>query len=80
MSGDVLSTTQTNEVELLDYRGQMIKPGDRVMLRAGHPHAGKVGTYKGVESLAGGLWGSLVRFDDGAGCYVFKAHFWERVR
>ncbi len=69
---------------LPDYRGDMIQPGDKVQLRGGHPHSGRIGTYVGVERLqVNGKWGSLVRFDDeigGDGCFVFKSDQWKRVQ
>lgn len=54
--------------------------GSHVLLRDGHPHAGRQGKVKSLDALAIGGHGLLIRFtDDGPGiggedgCYVFKS-------
>jgi hypothetical protein len=78
---DTLTSEARNLIPVPDCRGTMIRPGERVLLLSGHPHAGRVGTYKGVEHLAAiDGWGCLVRFEnDDDGCYVTKANQWERM-
>lgn len=61
-----------------DCRGQSIRPGDAVILTTQHPHDGRRGTYKGVEAV-GDSFACLVQFDDGGGCYVFRANQWRKV-
>lgn len=78
---DTLDSTARNLIPVPDWRGNTIKPGERVRIREGHPHAGRTGTYKGVEHLSAlNKYGCLVRFDnEDDGCYVMKSDQWERL-
>ncbi len=76
----MLYSKQPNEVVVPDWRGRSIAPGDTVLLRSPHPHAGKRGVYKWVERTAGG-WMCLVDLQDGGdNCYVTRADQWERLK
>lgn len=68
----------TNTDTMPDCYGRSINRGEAVLLTAKHPHAGKRGTYKGLEQIAIG-WGCLVALDEGGGCYVFKADQWRKA-
>lgn len=81
MSKEMLQADKRNEIDIPDRYGLRIRPGDRVGLHGSHPHAGRIGTYKGVEYLqVPGKFAALVRFDDGQGCYVFHARDWIRIQ
>lgn len=79
---DTLTVGARNLIPVPDWRGISIRPGERVKLLSGHPHAGRIGIYKGVEHLSAlNGWGCLVQFDnEDGGCYVTKASQWERVK
>lgn len=75
-----LKSGQLNLTNVPDHKGKNICPGDRVLILGNHPHAGKIGVYKGVEHVPVlGKWGCLVRFDDETGCYVFGSSHWRKV-
>lgn len=74
---DYLDPTVTNDIELCDCRGRILKPGDMVILIGGHPHAGRLGQYMGVDVLATGKGAAKVDFGSD-GCYVFNAGQWEK--
>lgn len=74
----VLYAGKLNEIVVPDCRGNRIAPGDTVILRNPHPHAGQRGVYRGVERTLAG-WMCLVKFDDdGDGCYVSHQMQWSR--
>lgn len=73
-----LDPNHTNPVDLADHRRQRVAPGCRVRLCGDHPHAGKLGTYAGVDVLATGE-GAKIDLDEGGGCYVFKPTQWEAL-
>lgn len=78
--GEYLKPNALNLIDLPDRYRRTIRPGDSVRIIDGaHPHYGRAGVYRGVNVLAGGLTGVKIDFDDGGGCYIFKAHQWEQL-
>lgn len=78
MSNTTLYADRLNEVSVADCNSRLVHPGDHVRLLYPHPHAGRVGIYKGVERTITG-WMCLVRFEDGEdGCYVKNASQWKK--
>ncbi len=78
---DTLKSNQLNLIDVPDYQRRTIKPGDAIRLKAPHPHAGKIGYYRGVQYLSvPDKWACKVDLQDGGGCYVFNAGEWELYR
>lgn len=78
---EALKSGQLNRVGVPDRLRVTIKPDEAVLLKAPHPHAGKVGRYRGVEYLSvPDKWACKVDLQQGGGCYVFNAGEWEKVR
>jgi hypothetical protein len=56
----------------------LIPKGSQVKLIGSHPHAGKIGTFSGLEEV--GLFRVLrpkITFEDGAFCFVMKPDQWQ---
>ena len=78
VADDVLDSENTNLLDLTDCWGRKVTPGTRVRIAdRQHPHYSRIGTYRGVDVLAAASPGAKVTFEDGGGCYIFKAHQWE---
>lgn len=76
---DRLDPNNINLIDLPDRWGHTITPGMLVQICDGtHPHFDRVGTYRGVNVLVAGMAGAKIELNNGDGCYIFKAHQWQR--
>ena len=66
-----------NPIQLDDRKRKPVRVGDRVRITIGRDK-GRTGVYEDCVPRVG-LWGALVRLDDGTEAMVWASSGWERI-